>query len=307
MVQIMYARTYEDLQDALAALEDDDILFSYSERVSRLLERQQEWVLLHRLDVVNRSHNTNNLAEASIRILKDIVLGRQAAYNSVAFVEFCVSVFEPYMTKRLLNAAHGRSAKGRLLYLGLVQHSQNINASQITRVDNDTYVVPSGSICSQSYEVDVVNGVCTCVSGKQGAFCKHQALIHLHFGGAFPNLPPINIFERRSLAQLALGDKCPPLSFFVDLRNSEGVELSQCYELHSEAPPQIIRQHEASDAVSINEDISQSDNTISSEFSQAKEELTAEITRLGTMLSASKSGTAALKKITSSLRKLTNE
>lgn len=51
-----------------------------------------KWVLLFPSGFTTRSHNTNNFAEASFRILKDIMLHRPKAYNVVAQMDSTASV-----------------------------------------------------------------------------------------------------------------------------------------------------------------------------------------------------------------------
>lgn len=84
-------------------------------------------------------------------------------------------------------------------------------------------LVPSGSTPGLCHEVEASIGWCSCPSGRQGAFCKHQALVHRAYGGLFPNAPAIDGKSRHELAYLALGDKCPPLRFYQSPseRNSE--------------------------------------------------------------------------------------
>jgi len=48
------------------------------------------------LDTLYRNNETNNYAEASIRIIKDVILNRTTAYNAVALVDFIVHVGEEY-------------------------------------------------------------------------------------------------------------------------------------------------------------------------------------------------------------------
>jgi len=92
--------------------------------------------------------NTNHFDYATIRILEDVILGRQVAFNTVAFVDFCVSVWESYIVERLLNVAHNRC-----------------------------YLVSSVKNADALSSVSVWLGVCECINGEQGAFCKHQALV----------------------------------------------------------------------------------------------------------------------------------
>lgn len=64
--------------------------------------------------------------------------------------------------------------------------------------------------------------VVTCAVGWQGAFCKHQALVHHRHGGTFPNAPLLSAHDRHQLGLLALGDKCQPVAFFQGFQELPG-------------------------------------------------------------------------------------
>jgi hypothetical protein len=81
-------------------------------------------------------------------------------------------------------------------------------------VNDSTYTVPSASLAETDYTIDVNLGICSCQIGCDGAFCKHQAILHKHLDVVLPNLPPINLQGRYSLGKLALGNKCPDINFF---------------------------------------------------------------------------------------------
>ncbi|CAN8012973.1 unnamed protein product [Ixodes pacificus] len=49
--------------------------------------------------------------------------------------------------------------------------------------------VPSGQENGRVYDICCDIGTFTCAAGQQGAFCKHQALVHHHYGSPFPNAP----------------------------------------------------------------------------------------------------------------------
>ena len=59
--------------------------------------------MAYRSDIINRSHNTNNNAEATFRVVKDIIPTRLKAYNALALLDYVV-VLEKYCCGRLLNA-----------------------------------------------------------------------------------------------------------------------------------------------------------------------------------------------------------
>ncbi|KAH7979749.1 hypothetical protein HPB49_010808 [Dermacentor silvarum] len=104
--------------------------------------------------------------------------------------------------------------------------------------------VPSGQEDGKIYHVWQDVGTCTCRNGQQGAFCKHQALVHHMYGGAFPNAPILKPDDRHKLGVLALGDKCPDKSFFGSFREvlPELPSTSTAWKAHSQHAPEP--QHE---------------------------------------------------------------
>ncbi|KAL3193814.1 hypothetical protein MRX96_000107 [Rhipicephalus microplus] len=116
---VMYADTVEKLEAATAelkALQHD----AFVSRFLTFLRRQKEWVQLYRLDVLTRGHNTNNFAEATIRVLKDIILNRVEAFNAVALVDSVALVWDIYFESRILRHAYSRVAAHQLLYKRLL-------------------------------------------------------------------------------------------------------------------------------------------------------------------------------------------
>jgi hypothetical protein len=210
----MYADSSETLAQAIDAVENLDKYEKFVTRLRKNLERKEQWVELFRSEFTTRHANTNNYAEASIRILKDIILRRTKAFNVVALVEFCGTIWNQYLVARLLNFAHGRRAAPLLGYEALCRRMKDANLEKIRKINDTTYAVPSGTQVDAEYLVSTEIGACTCAAGNSGAFCKHQAVLHKQFGVMLPNLPPINTRERYALAQLALGEKCPPPDFF---------------------------------------------------------------------------------------------
>ncbi|KAH7978029.1 hypothetical protein HPB49_004256 [Dermacentor silvarum] len=75
-------------------------------------------------------------------------------------------------------------------------------------VANGLYTVPSASCYDIAYQILADIGMCTFSFGKQGAFCKHQAVVHT-------NAPPLSTEDRHQLGKRALGDKCPSRQYFM--------------------------------------------------------------------------------------------
>lgn len=76
--QILYATDEEQLAAAVKDLHNLPHQ-QYIDRVEKLLRCQKEWVLMYRAGLMTCGHNTKNYSEASMRILKDILLCRTKA------------------------------------------------------------------------------------------------------------------------------------------------------------------------------------------------------------------------------------
>ncbi|KAL3183409.1 hypothetical protein MRX96_000367 [Rhipicephalus microplus] len=161
---VMYADTAEKLEAATAevkALQHD----AFVSRVLTFLRRQEEWVQLYRSDVLTRGHNTNNSAEATIRVLKDMILNRVEAFNAVALVDSVALLWEKYFESRILRHAYSRVAAHQLLYKRLLSRMPKDAAEAIQVVGQGKYIVPSATHPSSSYEVYADIGLCTCLFG----------------------------------------------------------------------------------------------------------------------------------------------
>ncbi|XP_064454590.1 uncharacterized protein LOC135365803 [Ornithodoros turicata] len=239
--RVLYAHSEEELDAATANLQSQSHP-GYTARVEAMLERKEEWVLLFRNTITIRGHNTNNFAEASIRILKDIILNRTKAFNAVALADFVATVWEKYFEGRILKHAYSRVAAHQLQYHHLVSRMPDSAADNIVLLDDHLYNVPSSKQDGTSYEVWAKTGVCSCPSGRQGAFCKHQAVVHMRYGGLFPNAPVLTSEDRYELGRLALGEKCPPYEFFCSFQDSVDHFQPECPIVHEResdpcAPP----------------------------------------------------------------------
>lgn len=182
---------------------------------------------MYRRDILTRGNNTNNYAEACIRILKEIILNRTKAYNVVALVEFICRVWEDYLILRILDHAHNRRDNIQRNYRKLCSRLPNLNTNQVTKISDTCYSVPSTNNVNIVYTIDVQIGVCDCYVGYIGAFCKHQAFLHKYLNLSMPNAPPITFNERYVLGKLALGDKCPSQEWFLGLNEKESTKLQE--------------------------------------------------------------------------------
>lgn len=215
LFQVLYAKEPDELEAAkedLRALPHE----SYVRRVEAFLQCEEQWVLLYRAGTVTRGQNTNNYSEASIRILKDVVLSRTKAYNAVALVEFVAETWEKYLENKIMRHANHMEPSHRISFESLFHTALDIDSNKIVQIDQALFHVPSSS-GNALYEVQADFGLCSCWAGRQGSFCKHQAIVQKTFGGVFPNSPELTLEDCAQLGQLALGDRCPPRGFFMPL------------------------------------------------------------------------------------------
>ena len=194
---------------------------NYQEYLHHWWNRRQLWCLAWRSSQ-HRGHHTNNFAEVTVRLYKDIVLCRAKAYNAVSLVDFTVKVMENYYRHRLRDFANGRISAQHLFMDRLrAKSSYLVSCDQITDYNDGKYGVPN-SDGTELYIVDLCLGCCTCRHGMTGKFCKHQSAVMHLFNAAFPNAPGVTAEDRHKIAYIALGDKCPAAEFYRNLRTGQG-------------------------------------------------------------------------------------
>jgi hypothetical protein len=76
--------------------------------LSRYWDRRRDWALCYRHSALVRNNQTNNYAEAAMRVLKDKVFERVKAFNLAQMADFVLTRFEGYYERKLLDAAHNR-------------------------------------------------------------------------------------------------------------------------------------------------------------------------------------------------------
>lgn len=177
---------------------------TYVSRLKKFFERRAEWTLCDRQQYTTRGHNTNNFAEASIRIIKDIVLCRTKAFNVVALSDFIVNVWENFLSLKLLEFANGR--RNSVLWSRL-NKTYDVPFDECIQISTTLFSLPSLSKQNIMYEVNCDVGYCTCQRGRTGAFCKHQCFLFRKLQLQFPNAPILNTSDRIQLAFIASGKK----------------------------------------------------------------------------------------------------
>lgn len=116
-MQVMYATEYEELNRAINNIQSlHEDYPEFVNRFDKFYSRSEEWTLFARKGKLTRNNNTNNFSEATVRVIKDMVLRRIKAFNVVALVDFLVVVFTEYLQKRILNYAYNRRNKSVITF-----------------------------------------------------------------------------------------------------------------------------------------------------------------------------------------------
>jgi hypothetical protein len=198
----------------------------YQDYLKDWWELRELWCLTYRSEHP-KGRQVNNFAEVTARLYKDI-LNRSKACNVVALVDFTVHVMEEYYRCRLRDFANGRMPTHRLMIEKLSERSSYLRSrDQISDLGEGKFEVPSSDF-TELYSVDANLGCCTCVFGLSGQFCEHQYAVMRLFKTAFSNVPSLDAASRYSIAKIALGPNCPPLSFYggISDQSSSAVEMS---------------------------------------------------------------------------------
>ena len=213
----MYANTEQILSAGYKKIQAEVEKYpKFVQRFNNFFTRRNEWLLLDRQHILLRNNNTNNYSESVMRVLKDIILNRSKAYNVTALLEYCITTWEDVLIAKLLDFAFGRRKTVGTTLSVLGKKMSMFSAQDIKEIGPEIFAVPSCSMKNVHYMVDMSVGTCTCIDGDGGAFCKHQCFVSAHMSIVTVNSPVLTSAERHNLATIALGKKCPPLSYFSD-------------------------------------------------------------------------------------------
>jgi len=182
MKELVYAKTEQTLNSKYKDLSSDSTVKLYPkflEHIKNYWSKRQRWALCFRTTLMTRGNNTNNYAEAGIKVLKEQVFSRIKAYNLIEMVTFVADVMETYYQRRLLHLANNRIDRYiALRFCGLKLHTVPFETIQRHEGDSDyIFHVDSRSERGLVYTVDMHLGTCSCPQGINGAPCSHQAAI----------------------------------------------------------------------------------------------------------------------------------
>ena len=89
---------------------------------------------------MTQGNNTNNSAEAGIRIIKEIVFGRVKAYNLIQMFQFVTSTMEMYYMNSLFDIAHSRHRPGLTLRYRELEKLQK-TITEVKHIRDSVYIM----------------------------------------------------------------------------------------------------------------------------------------------------------------------
>lgn len=200
---------------------------AYVERINSFLVSEEEWSLASRASVTTLDQASIDYSEASVRVLKDILLSQMVAWNAVVLVDFIITELETYLEARLLRHIDPREAMRETTYEKLLKGGEVCGAlcqgGNILQLESEKAFSFRNKHGRTDCEVHPDLGFCTCWSGSQGAFCRHQITVLKDFGGDhFPRAPEITLKDCHLVAEIALGEKSLPPAFFLMSPGTQG-------------------------------------------------------------------------------------
>jgi len=222
---------------------------NYLKLIESQWSRKQEWAICYRTHLLTRGNQTNNYAEAGIRIVKELVFQRVKAYNIVQMFSFITECLELYYTRKLLSFAHNRVDRYiSLKYQGM--KSAGISADDIQKLEKENvFLVYSQTEQGVKYLVDMNLGICSCSGGQDGSPCSHQAAVAKLFGIYSVNcVSTISLTARRQLAFIALGSNAiQDDNFYASFHQQKEEEIVPCHAVKDREDLTLLKALTAAD------------------------------------------------------------
>lgn len=247
---ILYCTSVEDAENAYnsaVAIAIVNKFVQWGNYLQRQWEIKEKWCMAYRVNLVQ--HHTNNYAEISVRIFKENILGRIKTYNVMAMIEFVCSTMEVFYQRKLRDFADGRNSKQRLLLQRTLKKCAYLEKSDISKISEFEYAVPSEQDRNTNYVVNAQDGLCECEAGKRGTFCKHLAAIFKFFNATFDKMPNVSMAVRKLMAFVAFGQKVNEDAFLplhiteADVANILQSETTETAMTNKEPEKECISKH----------------------------------------------------------------
>ena len=257
---MVYAKSELELNTIYAGLNIHKVGNKYQKfinHVRSLWPKRIEWATCFRNTLLIRGNNTNNYAEAGIKIIKEQVFVRIKAYNVIEMFGFITNYMEHYYQQKLLAVSNNRLdyfVSEKFLGKGATRVQQNT----IECLGNATFKVQSTRRLKgdeqKFYEVDMHLGTCSCAKGIGDSPCVHQSAVVLKYKiqsvNCFPSLSPlVNCFPslsplaKQEVATLALGSKADAdIDFYVSLHQENYEQTTATICDQSESLSSVVQQ-----------------------------------------------------------------
>ena len=99
------------------------------------------------------------------------------AFNLNPLIDFLVTRYEEYMKKRLIDFVNGRMSKSLLYKMHPVNNGIPRENIKLIDYENLLYSIKRESSEGKEYVIDILNGMCTCLTGLSGNICKHASAV----------------------------------------------------------------------------------------------------------------------------------
>ncbi|KAK3923999.1 putative periplasmic serine endoprotease DegP-like [Frankliniella fusca] len=181
--EIVYAPTVEEFKNAYEEALQDRRLLLYPivwKHFEDYKNKAKEWALSYRVDLLTRGHHTNNFCEACMRIIKDTILQRARAYNTVQLLDLLLTKLDKHFKRKLAFVVSNRIRASRSYkYRIKAEKLKPLVAERLFSSENLFRVENTQK--KTEYVVDSQLNICSCPIGMCGAPCKHQMMVAKKF------------------------------------------------------------------------------------------------------------------------------
>lgn len=226
---MIYSKDTDELNNSFNLINQNPITNDYPRfkvYVEGLFQRRQEWAICLRNNFVTRGQNTNNISEAGVKIMKDVVLERTKAYSPVQLFFFIINDLDKFYEMKILDVAANRPPQ----YL---KKKYFISAKQKKSLEYEaldlgkSLFVVKNKMKNTTYNVDTDTGLCSCPQGDTGKPCKHQIFVAKDLNIDIPLCLPSNEHTRIKLHTIATGCSDIKKDWYTSFLNTENNENSE--------------------------------------------------------------------------------
>lgn len=237
---IIYAPTNESCETFYAQLLSMAGQYqNFINYITTYWERRDVWTMSNRVPFLTRENSMNDIAEASMRIMKAKILSRVKTFNIIQLTDFYSTKYVQYYEKQLLDLATNH--QGRCILWGKNTIPPVNIVEKIKKVDDNIFLVPTQTKNDLFYMVNMDVLSCVCIHGNIGKWCKHIEWLQ----SLSPELYIINEIDftlRSTFHKIATGKEKP------DDQLSLSAEEEECEQLEDQI---VINSKKSDDQLSL--------------------------------------------------------